>query len=97
MPQGSSGWAGHAHGTPGYRRMILALFAAGVATFAQLYSVQGVLPELARDLEVSESQAALAVSSATLGLAVAVLAWSAAADRFGRLRTMTVADRKSVV
>lgn len=91
MPQGSSGWAGHAHGTPGYRRMILALFAAGVATFAQLYSVQGVLPELARDLEVSESQAALAVSSATLGLAVAVLAWSAAADRFGRLRTMTVA------
>lgn len=91
MAREPDGWAGHAHGTTGYRRMILALFAAGVATFAQLYSVQGVLPELSRDLRVSESQAALAVSSATLGLAVAVLGWSVAADRYGRLRTMTVA------
>ncbi|MFL4473378.1 MFS transporter [Paeniglutamicibacter sp. MACA_103] len=71
--------------------MILALFAAGVATFSQLYSVQGVLPELARDLSVTEADAALAVSAATLGLACSVLFWSLLADRMGRLRAMTFA------
>lgn len=48
-------WQGHLPGTKGYRRMILALFAAGVATFSQLYSVQGVLLELSRDLGIGES------------------------------------------
>ena len=85
------------HGSRGYKRMILALFAAGVATFSQLYSVQGVLPELARDLGISQSQAALAVSSATLGLACSVLVWSLLADRMGRLRTMTIAVVCAVV
>lgn len=70
---------------------MLALFAAGVATFSQLYSVQGVLPELSRDLGISQAQAALAVSSATLGLACSVLVWSLLADRMGRLRAMTIA------
>ena len=85
------------HGSKGYKRMILALFAAGVATFSQLYSVQGVLPELSRDLGISQSQAALAVSSATLGLACSVLVWSLLADRMGRLRTMTIAVVCAVV
>ena len=85
------------HGSRGYRRMILALFAAGVATFSQLYSVQGVLPELARDLGISQPQAALAVSAATLGLACSVLVWSLLADRMGRLRTMTIAVVCAVV
>ncbi|MEE1621051.1 MFS transporter [Zafaria sp. J156] len=94
---GGDAFGGHAHGSPGYRRMILALFAAGVATFSQLYSVQGVLPELARDLAVSEAQAALAVSAATAGLASSVIAWSAVADRIGRLRTMKTAVVAAVV
>lgn len=84
-------WQGHRHGSRGYKRMILALFAAGVATFSQLYSVQGVLPELSRDLGIGEAQAALAVSAATLGLACSVLVWSVLADRLGRLRTMNIA------
>ena len=90
-------WHGHLRGSTGYRRMILALFAAGVATFSQLYSVQGVLPELARDLAVTEADAALAVSAATLGLATSVLFWSLMADRMGRLRTMTIAVLAAVV
>lgn len=77
--------------------MILALFAAGVATFSQLYSVQGVLPELAADQHVSESQAALAVSAATLGLAISVVGWSRIADRLGRRATMRIAISASVV
>ena len=44
------GWTGYDRGSRGYRRVLLALLCAGVATFAQLYSVQGVLPLLAADL-----------------------------------------------
>lgn len=92
----SGDWTGHEHGSRGYRRMILALFAAGVATFSQLYSVQGVLPELAVDQRVSEADAALTVSMATLGLAVAVIPWSRVADRHGRRTTMRVSIAAAV-
>ena len=81
-------WAGHERRSPGYRRILAALLLAGVATFAQLYSVQGVLPLLARDLRVGAATAALTVSAATIGLAVGALPWARAADRFGRLPVM---------
>ncbi|MDN5756520.1 MAG: MFS transporter, partial [Micrococcaceae bacterium] len=88
---------GHQRGSAGYRRMILALFAAGVATFSQLYSVQGVLPALARSEGISEARAALGVSAATLGLAVSVIGWSAVADRVGRLKAMQGAVVAAVI
>jgi MFS transporter, YNFM family, putative membrane transport protein len=94
---GGSAFGGHERGSRGYRRMILALFAAGVATFSQLYSVQGVLPELAADQRVSESTAALAVSMSTLGLTVAVIPWSLLADRRGRRSTMRLSLTAAVV
>ena len=84
-------WAGHLQGSSGYRRILAALACAGVATFAQLYSLQGILPFISRDLNVSAAQAALSISTATVGLAVAVLPWSFAADRWGRVRTMGLA------
>ncbi|MET4060453.1 YNFM family putative membrane transporter [Arthrobacter sp. UYP6] len=90
-------WAGHPKGSRGYRGVQVGLAAAGMATFAQLYSVQGVLPGMARDLDISASSAALAVSAATLGLAAAVIPWSAAADRFGRLPVMRLAVIAAVV
>lgn len=90
-------WGGHERGSRGYRHMLLALFAAGVATFSQLYSVQGVLPELAVDQGISSSDAALSVSFATLGLAIAVIPWSRMADRRGRRFTMRVAITAAVI
>lgn len=90
-------WTGHPKGSRGYRRVMVALAAAGMATFAQLYSVQGVLPALARDLDITAPAAALAVSAATLGLAASVISWSAAADRFGRLPVMRLAIIAAVV
>ncbi|WP_427018835.1 MFS transporter [Pseudarthrobacter sp. P1] len=84
-------WAGHAPGSTGYRRIMAALACAGVATFAQLYSLQGVLPLLAADLRVTAAQASLAVSAATIGLALAVVPWSFAGDRLGRVRAMGLA------
>ncbi len=82
---------GHARGSTAYRRLLAALLCAGIATFAQLYSPQGVLPQIAADLGTSADQAALTVSAATLGLALAVVPWSFVGDRFGRLRAMVVA------
>lgn len=85
----ATAWTGHAKGSPGYRRLLAALAFAGVATFAQLYSTQALLPGLAADLHVDAAQAALTVSLATLGLAAAVIPWSFAADRIGRVPAMT--------
>ncbi|MCP2265452.1 MFS transporter [Promicromonospora thailandica] len=73
------------------RRLLVALFGAGTAAFAQLYAPQSVLPDAARELATSASATALLVSAATLGLAVGVLPWAWVADRVGRVRAMTVA------
>lgn len=81
-------WEGHAKGSRGYRRLIAALAFAGVATFAQLYSPQALLPGLASELGIDPARAALTVSLATIGLAVAVLPWSFVADRIGRIGAM---------
>ncbi|WP_136611932.1 MFS transporter [Sinomonas albida] len=86
----ATAWTGHAKGSPAYRRLLAALAFAGVATFAQLYSTQALLPGLAADLHIDAAQAALTVSLATLGLAAAVIPWSFAADRIGRVPAMTV-------
>ncbi|WP_369044986.1 MFS transporter [Sinomonas sp. P10A9] len=81
-------WEGHARGSRGYRRLLAALAFAGVATFAQLYSPQALLPRLSSELGIDPARAALTVSLATIGLAVAVLPWSFVADRIGRVGAM---------
>lgn len=73
------------------RRLLVALFGAGTAAFAQLYAPQSVLPDAARELATSASATSLLVSAATLGLAVNVLPWAWVADRVGRVRAMTFA------
>jgi predicted MFS family arabinose efflux permease len=84
-------FGGHPRGSSEYRRLLAALFIAGVATFTQLWSAQGVLPLIARDFEVDAATAALTVSGTTAGLALAVLPWSWVADRMGRLAAMRIA------
>ncbi|MFF8385903.1 MFS transporter [Streptomyces kanasensis] len=78
-----------APGRPGHRRMSLALFAAGVATFALLYSTQALLPAVSADFAVSASAASWTVSAATGALALCVLPLSALSERFGRRALMT--------
>ncbi|MGW6687650.1 MFS transporter [Streptomyces sp. NPDC054961] len=79
----------HAPGRPGYRRMSLALFAAGLATFALLYSTQALLPAISDGFGVTAGQASWTVSAATGALALFVLPLSALSERFGRTRMMT--------
>ena len=82
--------AGPAAGSRGRRpgRLTAALFAGGIATFAELYAVQAVLPGLAAEFDLTESQATLAVSVATGALAISVLPWAALGDRVGRAWAM---------
>ncbi|HKU03138.1 MAG TPA: MFS transporter [Arthrobacter sp.] len=95
MPQNASAgtdasplWNGHAKGSKAYGRILAGLSCAGVATFAQLYSTQAVLPLLARDLRITAAEAALTISLATVGLAATVIPWSFLADRIGRVKAM---------
>ncbi|TQE39348.1 MFS transporter [Streptomyces ipomoeae] len=78
-----------APGLPGYRRMSLALFLAGVATFALLYSTQALLPLISGDFGGTASGASWTVSAATGALALFVLPMSALSERFGRRTVMT--------
>ena len=78
-----------APGRPGYRRMSLALFAAGLATFTLLYSTQALLPAISEAFAVTAGQASWTVSAATGALALCVLPLSALSERFGRTRMMT--------
>src|ERR1700761_1296611 len=83
-------WAGHTRGSSAYGRLLAALFCAGIATFAQLYSPQAVLPLISSDLGVGAANAALVVSASTVGLAIGVIPWSALADRIGRVKAISI-------
>ncbi|MFC7492732.1 MULTISPECIES: MFS transporter [unclassified Nocardioides] len=77
---------GHLPGSVDYRRVVGALFVAGLATFALLYSTQALLPELAGDFGVSTSASTLTLSLTTLGLGLALLVAGPASELIGRTR-----------
>ncbi|MFF3319565.1 MFS transporter [Streptomyces sp. NPDC003035] len=84
-------------GAPGYRRMSFALFAAGLATFALLYSTQALLPAISAEFGATASAASWTVSAATGALALLVLPLSALSERFGRRAMMTASLAVAVV
>jgi MFS transporter, YNFM family, putative membrane transport protein len=73
---------------PGFRRLAAALFAAGLGTFALLYSTQALLPVLADDFSVSPAMSALtlAVTTGAVGVGLLPAAWLS--DAVGRTRVM---------
>jgi YNFM family putative membrane transporter len=74
--------------TPEFARIVVALFLSGYATFSLLYCVQPLLPVLAETFHVSAAESSLALSATTVALAVAILAASVVAERFGRKSLM---------
>ena len=78
----------HEPGRPGYGRLVLGLFAAGVATFAALYSTQPLLGVLSRRFAVTPAHAAWSVSLTTLLLGLGMLAAGPLSGRWGRTRTI---------
>jgi YNFM family putative membrane transporter len=88
---------GYLPGSPGYRRVVIALFAAGLATFELLYSTQAILPELATRFDVSSAETTLTLSLATLSLGVALLVVGPLSDVIGRTRLIHLSMLLSVV
>ncbi|HEX5961657.1 MAG TPA: MFS transporter [Rhodanobacteraceae bacterium] len=76
------------HGTPAFRRVNLALFAAGFATFGLLYCVQPLLPAFSLDYGVSEAVSALSLSLTTGVLAFGMLFAGVLSDAWGRKPVM---------
>jgi YNFM family putative membrane transporter len=88
---------GHQPGTPEYRRVLVALFAAGMATFALLYSTQALLPELVDAFGVSATQSTLTMSLTTGALAVSLLVVGPVSDLVGRTRLIRLSLLLSTV
>lgn len=76
----------HRPGTTGYRRTMVAMFAAGMATFVLLYDVQALLPELVETYAVSPARATLALSLTTAALALTLLVAGPVSEVVGRTR-----------
>ncbi len=72
----------------GARRLRIALFLAGFATFSLLYCVQPLLTVFGTAFGVSPAGASLVLSLATCFLAVSILCTAPLAARFGRRRVM---------
>jgi YNFM family putative membrane transporter len=80
----------HRRGEPGFRRASIAMFAAGVATFALLYAPQPLLPRLSHAFAVSPAESSLTLAVSTAGLALALIPAGWLSDAWGRTRVMTL-------
>ncbi|MBW7984408.1 YNFM family putative membrane transporter [Enterobacillus tribolii] len=78
-------------GSPAFIRVTLALFSAGLATFALLYCVQPILPVLSHDFGVSPASSSLSLSVSTGLLAVGLMFTGPLSDAIGRKPVMVVA------
>jgi YNFM family putative membrane transporter len=84
-------------GTPAFRRLNLALFAAGFSTFAILYCVQPLLPEFSQEFHVSAAVSSLSLSLSTGLLAVAMLVAGSLSEVWGRKPVMVASLFASAV
>lgn len=75
-------------GTPAFRRLNLALFAAGFATFAIIYCVQPLLPVFSQEFHVSPAVSSLSLSLTTGLLAVSMLVTGTLSEVWGRKPVM---------
>jgi YNFM family putative membrane transporter len=88
---------GYRVGEAGHRRITVALFAAGVATFALIYSTQALLPQFARSFSVTAAQSTLSLSLTTAGLGVALLVAGPVSEVVGRTRLIHLSLAASAV
>ncbi|WP_439954649.1 MFS transporter [Atlantibacter hermannii] len=78
-------------GTPQFMRVTLALFSAGLATFALLYCVQPILPVLSHEFGVSPASSSISLSIATGLMALGLLFTGPLSDAIGRKNVMVTA------
>lgn len=90
MPSSSALPQGWTPRDPAYVRITLALFLAGLGTFALVYCTQPLLPLLVDDFGVSPASSTLALSVTTISMGVALLIFGPLSDAVGRLTLMRV-------
>lgn len=78
-------------GTPQFMRVTLALFSAGLATFALLYCVQPILPVLSHEFGISPASSSISLSISTAMLAIGLLFTGPLSDAIGRKNVMVTA------
>lgn len=78
-------------GTPAFMRVTLALFSAGLATFALLYCIQPILPLLSDEFHVTPAGSSLSLSISTGMLALGLLFTGPLSDSIGRKKVMVTA------
>ena len=77
-------------GSATYRRALIALLCAGLASFNAMYATQSLLPALTEQLGVTPAAASLTVSALTGMLALTIIPASVLSERFGRGRVMVI-------
>jgi YNFM family putative membrane transporter len=77
-------------GTAAFRRINLAVAAAGFSTFLLMYAVQPLLPIFTREFHINAATSSLALSLTTGCLAVSMLAIGALAEGWSRKPLMSV-------
>ncbi|WP_339309662.1 MFS transporter [Paenibacillus sp. FSL k6-2145] len=78
-------------GTKTFRNISLALFAGGFVTFALLYSLQPLMPEISDAFSITPAHASLTLSVTTIAMALAMLFIGSLSDSVGRRFIMTAA------
>lgn len=77
-------------GTPVFRKITFAFFAAGFNTFAILYCVQPLMEEFTREFHVTPTAASLSLSLTTMLLAASMLVFGSLSEVWGRKPIMAV-------
>lgn len=85
----SSDWI--VRGTRPFIRVTLALFSAGLATFALLYCVQPILPVLSAQFGISPAASSISLSISTAMMALGLLVTGPLSDAIGRKSVMVTA------
>lgn len=75
-------------GTRAFLQVTLALFSAGLATFAQLYCVQPILPVLSHQFDVTPAMSSVSLSISTACMAIGLLITGPISDAVGRKSMM---------
>ncbi|MDC7862560.1 MFS transporter [Pantoea ananatis] len=85
----SSDWI--VRGTRPFMRVTLALFSAGLATFALLYCVQPILPVLSAQFGIYPAASSISLSISTAMMALGLLVTGPLSDAIGRKSVMVTA------
>lgn len=84
-------------GSKDFTKANLALFAAGLCTFANLYITQPLLPVFSDEFGISPATASLSLSIATVILSFSLILFGSLSEAWGRKNIMTVSIISSAV